>query len=383
MKLIKYLNDKYTMLRFRYDSKIVKKGMAALEKKIDSNIMPCNIKRIVFVLDNMLKYSGGHTSILRLATELCKNGFNVFYLLLNNQNIEEAKMIATYNLEGYEGEFIDLYNFQSSKDDIVIATASNTAFDAVNFQGYKMYFVQDYEPTFFPLGDRYLMAKKTYELGFHIVSLGKWNEKMIKKECSNLFKVDHIQFPCNLCEYPTKKRNFNDLKEKKKITIVAYVKFVGRRLPLITQELLFRTKKKFKAQGIDIDILYFGENRSLKCLGGKNLGKLSKAQLRDLYYSADFGYVSSLSNVSLVPYEMISSGLPVIEIKDGSFLDFFPENCGIITEINSEDLYEKLLFYINNPSELNDLMDNALRYIKQLSWKSSAREFVDIIENAK
>jgi glycosyltransferase involved in cell wall biosynthesis len=51
---------------------------------------------------------------------------------------------------------------------------------------------------------------------------------------------------------------------------------------------------------------------------------LSKKQLLSLYRKADFGMVASMSNVSLVPYEMLATGLPLIEFEDGTFPYFLP-----------------------------------------------------------
>jgi len=61
----------------------------------------------------------------------------------------------------------------SSGYDIIIATSWQSVYYVRNFSGYKAYFVQDFEPYFFKLNERYLLAKKTYELGLHIISLGK------------------------------------------------------------------------------------------------------------------------------------------------------------------------------------------------------------------
>ena len=329
----------------------------------------------------MLSHSGGHTSILRLATEISKQGYEVQYVLLNNQRVSEAKKIAKLNLEHYRGVFVNIRDFVSKKEEVIIATASNTVFQAMNMEGYKMYFVQDYEPTFFALGDRYLMAKKTYEVGFHIVSLGKWNYNMIRKECHNINCINYIDFPCEISEYPFIKRNFSKLKGKKEIIIAAYIKMVGRRLPLITQELLKSLKDLYKKKGIKVKIFYFGEDKGLRCEGGVNIGKLSRKQLYELYQKADFGYVSSYSNISIIPYEMISSGLPVIEIMDGSFQNFFSLNCAILTETIPKDLYKKMEYYIENPKELEEMVNNAASYIKDLNWESSARQFIKCMED--
>ncbi len=57
---------------------------------------------------------------------------------------------------------------------------------------------------------------------------------------------------------------------------------------------------------------------------GNNLGKLNKEEMKSLYEKSDFGIVASMTNISLVPYEMLAMGLPIVEFKDGSFPFFFP-----------------------------------------------------------
>lgn len=58
-----------------------------------------------------------------------------------------------------------------------------------------MYFVQDYEPYFYMFGEAFIIAQKTYELGFHMISLGAWNKHMVERECSIISPIDVITFP--------------------------------------------------------------------------------------------------------------------------------------------------------------------------------------------
>ena len=48
--------------------------------------------------------------------------------------------------------------------------------------------------------------------------------------------------------------------------------------------------------------------------------------------------VASMSNISLVPYEMHASGLPVIEFGDGSYPFFFGQDTAILTKIGEKDI---------------------------------------------
>ena len=107
---------------------------------------------------------------------------------------------------------------------------------------------------------------------------------------------------------------------------------------------------------------------------------LSKEQLRELYYEADFGMVASLSNISLVPYEMLSAGLPVIEFADGTFADFFPKESATLIGLSGRELADAILRYKAEPSLLQKQLAVAKEAMSGLSWERSASQFADIME---
>ena len=58
---------------------------------IENNV-PEKVEKITFIIPGMPLYSGGHTSILRLGTELSKNGYDVRYFsIYDNESLEEMK----------------------------------------------------------------------------------------------------------------------------------------------------------------------------------------------------------------------------------------------------------------------------------------------------
>ncbi|MFQ6793629.1 MAG: hypothetical protein ACLRT4_12710 [Thomasclavelia sp.] len=121
----------------------------------------------------------------------------------------------------------------------------------------------------------------------------------------------------------------------------------------------------------------------MKLKNGENLGILSKEELANLYENTDFGICGSMTNVSLVPYEMLAKGLPLIEFKEGTFQFFFPDNTAIITNFSYVDLYNKLIDVINNPSILELYQKNALDFLKNLSWEKTGKQFVNILKGCK
>lgn len=372
----KYLN-KQDQKRYRdYINRVLKD--ADFSKII--NRSPEKINTITFVVPGMMAYSGGHTSILRLGTNLNKKGYEVRYISYYEQNVEEMKKNALINLKDYEGEIISTQELFTIESDLVIATYWESLYIAKKMSGYKMYFIQDYEPYFNVYGELFLLTQKTYELGAHMVSLGDWNKKVIEKFCAPISNIDKITFPYEAKEYYPIERNYIDYANKREFNIAVFIKNTGKRAPYLIQNILCNLKEKFKKDNITINIKYFGESKEFECEGGENLGKLSKEQMLKLYHESDFGLVASLTNISLVPYEMIATGLPIIEFEEGTFNYFFPRGCAIITSFDYNDLYTKLTNLINQPEMLKNYNDNANNYIKKLSWEKTTEEFVEIIK---
>lgn len=346
------------------------------------NELVSKCKTITFIIPGMRKHSGGRTSILRLGTFLCEYGYQVNYISYIQQKAEDMEECARYNLDMYKGRFYEKDKLNTIKSDIVIATDWWSAYYAKRCKGYKMYFVQDYEPYFYCYGDFFWLAKKTYQFGFHMVSLGEWNKQKIEKEC-NILGIDVVDFPYEVSEYSYLKRNYKGFQNKKTYKIAVYIKQDGKRLPLITQILLKELKQKFESNGKMLDILFFGMSKSEKVIVGKNIGKLNKNQLQKLYHEVDFGMVASMSNISLIPYEMIASGLPVIEFKDGTFQSFFQEGSAILTSFDYNDLYQILEHYMENPEELECLQKFAYAQLSELSWEKTSRQFQNIIKEVE
>lgn len=349
------------------------------------NTSPNEVKTILFIITRMVRFHGGQTSILRLGTQLANQGYKVYYSVYKNQSKEEMQICAQSNLSNFKGTLVSSSQFkklsQKRPMDVVVATSWDTVSFAKAFDGYKMYFVQDYEPYFYSFGEQFLLAKKTYEQGLHMVSLGAWNKEMILKNCNVHSPVDVIDFPYESSEYPYKQRDYESYQTKKKFTIAVYLKYYGKRLPCIIPYMLNQVKKMLLAEDIDLEIQYFGEAKSFTTQGGTNLGMLSKEELCKLYQNADFGMLASMSNISLTPYEMIATGLPVIEFEDGTFECFFPKDSAILTSIDAKDLYHKFKDVINHPEKLELYHKNAFEYMKNLSWEQTGLQFGKILES--
>ena len=366
--------------------------MKALLEEYDPSMCiqkrPERVKTVTFIITRMVRFHGGQTSILHLGTELEKQGMKVCYLSCKEQSSEEMELCAESNLAGYRGKVFPINRYMAAikkgkikPPDVVVASSWDTVSFAKRFEdSYKMYFVQDFEPLFYKFGEEYLMCRNTYEQGLHMVSLGEWNQAMILRE-AQAPKLDVVSFPYDSENYGCTERNFDDYRGKNKITIAVYLKFYGKRLPNLIPYMLSNTAEKLKEKGIELEILYFGEAKTFNPKGGRNLGQLTKDQLKNLYRIADFGMVASMSNISLVPYEMHASGLPVIEFADGSYPFFFGKETAMLTRIGEKDIAGLLLEALENPEKLKEMDLKARERLEGLSWERTGKEFREILAN--
>lgn len=341
-------------------------------------------KEIVFIIPKMTIGFGGLTSILRIAKTISLHGYKVFFASFECDDLKLMEQNAKQNLKDFKGKFITYYEALKRKFDFVVATSFASVYFAKKINGYKLYFVQDYEPYFYSVGNLYFLAKKTYEMGLHMISLGSWNVKQIKTYTdSNDIKIDYVDFPFEANEYHYNKKDYASYKDKKKIVLACYAKRDSRRIAGIIMNMLEHAYNDLKEKGIELEINYFGLNPREKITCGKNLGRLNKLELEKLYHDADFGLSASMTNVSLVPYEMIGSGLPLFEFKDGSFTYFLGDNSATLLDFDYHTFVNKLLELINNPSLIETRCENAFNSIKDLSWDKTGKQFVDILNDIK
>ena len=73
------------------------------------------------------------------------------------------KKNAEINLANYKGSILG-DDITKVKSDVVIATSWESVYYSRKISGYKMYFIQDYEPYFNLYGESYIMAQKVMKL---------------------------------------------------------------------------------------------------------------------------------------------------------------------------------------------------------------------------
>lgn len=249
--------------------------------------------------------SGGHTTLFRMVEELEKRGHSCTILLYNRHGSELAYhagiirqhwpwlnaeiRYAPPQIEGY-----DVTVASSWETAHVLATRGTPA-------QHRFYFVQDFEPYFYPRGSMYALAEDTYRFGFRHLAVGHMVQHLIEHEVGGASVV--APFGCDTGVY-----RLENCGPRAGVVFFARPD-VDRRGFLLAKLAL----EEFHARHPDQLITTYGDNLGHWNLPHVQAGKLTPVDLNRLYNQSIAGLAMSFTNVSLVPEEMLASGMtPVV-----------------------------------------------------------------------
>ncbi len=162
---------------------------------------------------------------------------------------------------------------------------------------------------FYPIGTDYFLSEATYRMGFHHICSGPWCAERIIRQFGG--SAVFFEFPINRAIY-----NTEYVREKKNLNLLFFARpEMERRCFGLGVEAL----RHFHRLCPEVEIILYGSRRI--SLPGRyfphtNMGLIPDlSDLAVLYANADLGLVFSPTNPSLVPYEMMSCGCPVADLR--------------------------------------------------------------------
>ncbi|MFD1149051.1 rhamnosyltransferase WsaF family glycosyltransferase [Saccharothrix hoggarensis] len=248
--------------------------------------------------------SGGHTTMFRLIRHLESSGHTCrlyLYDVYGSRAVDHEPVIRSA-FPGFRGPVLDVSDGMADAH-AVFATAWMTAYPVFNdpCAGRRFYLVQDYEPWFFPVGGLSALAENTYRMGFHGFTAGRYLAEKLRTSVD--MPADSFDFGCDTDRYrltPGVRRDG--------------VVFYARRLaPRRAIEIGLLALELFAERHPDVAIHTYGEK--IGRLGPRHVdhGLVTPDQLNDIYNRCYAGLTLSMTNVSLVPHEMLAAGcLPVV-----------------------------------------------------------------------
>jgi O-antigen biosynthesis protein len=248
--------------------------------------------------------SGGHTTMFRAIAALERAGHTCVVYIHDRHGWEIEQHRRTIR-EWWPWVRAEVRDLAAGIEDshAVFATSWETAYPvlASPAKGTRCYFVQDFEPSFYPAGSTALLAEATYRFGFHGITAGRWLAQVLQRDYG--MSADHFDFGCDPGYAPPEPPG-----EREGICY-----FSRPSTPRRAHELAVIALDLFAARHPDVTIHTYGEPPGALPFATTDHGLVSPEQLNELYGRCIAGLVLSATNVSLVPHEMLAAGcIPVV-----------------------------------------------------------------------
>src|SRR5947209_13231746 len=145
---------------------------------------------------------GGHQTMFRMLGALEQAGHTCVLYLYDRHGWSMDQHVQTVR-ESWPDIRAEVRSVADGVADshVLFATSWETAYPvlASPAAGARCYFVQDFEPAFYPAGSEFLLAEATYGFGFHGITAGKWLAQMLHRDYG--MTTDHFDFGCDFTHY--------------------------------------------------------------------------------------------------------------------------------------------------------------------------------------
>ncbi|MCI0158197.1 glycosyltransferase family 1 protein [Leifsonia shinshuensis] len=336
---------------------------------------------IAWIMSPPGKESGGHQNLFRFIDFAEQAGHRcTIYLYTSAEGVvsipEVRAMLATTDAYPSLEADIRIYSRERGVHDsaqALFATGWETAYPAYldKSSARRFYFVQDFESIFYPLGSESVLAENTYNFGFHGITAGGWLAHKLSSDYG--MSTDHFDFAVD-------KRRYNVVNTERRNEIFFYARPVtprrGFEFGLLALEEFARLKPD-----VTINLAGWDVSNWNVPFEYRNLASLEISELNDVYNRCAAGLVLSLSNMSLLPLELLSSGVaPVVNdgpnnrmVSDNPFIEYVP--------LSPPAIARRLVEVVDRADQVerSRLMSQS---VAEISWEDSGKQFVTAFERA-
>lgn len=357
---------------------------------MDQTIIPFNqeeynmrkddsIKLLNWIIPEVGEGSGGHTTIFRFVSNLEERGFHSRIYLFQSMNyndndtlkkfLEEKFPILDKRVEVfYDVKFIEFSH-------ATLATSWETAYFVQRYNNTisKFYFVQDFEPYFFPQGSFYEFAEKTYKFGLRGITAGEWLENKLRDEYH--MQTESFGFSYEREVYRAVEKN--EIKRR----IFFYARPVTARRDF---ELGLLALNELCVRMPEVEVVFAGWDVREYVIPFKheNLGIISVEKLAECYTRCDMCLVISNTNLSLLPLEVMGAGSVAICTKGENSTWLVNEENSILVDYDPIEIANKIEYYYEHITELEEIRKKGMKFAASTSWQKEADKVVEILNNA-
>ncbi len=307
---------------------------------------------------------GGYRTIFRFVEFLANRGFRqrIYEMPIGRPARSSRDELRSLIQRSYGLSMPDTHNQfdDMAPSDITVATSWHTAYPVAKFAETrkKLYFVQDFEPLFTPMGTESALAENTYRFGFHGITAGRW----LSEKLSNDFAME-----CDFFNLAVDKQVYLPKKNGERKKIVFYARPATPRRGF---EMGVKALEIFHSRNPGYEIIFIGGDLPENSFSfpATNVGYVGEDKLNDLYNQSAAALVISLTNCSLLPLEIMATGCPVITTTGENNEKVLPPDSAIFVVPSPHHLAEALEDAVKHPPPRESLIEKA----SQTSWEDEA-----------
>jgi hypothetical protein len=334
-------------------------------------------KKVGWLIPSVLEGSGGHRTIFSHMQYLCDNGYECHAYIepqgLDAYNTPEAKKRQITEWFGKTDATIHLGFDIDREFDLLFATVWYSAqfVAAVPQPGLKAYFIQDYEASFNPMGDGYILAEQSYQLGLTPITIGHWLSHRMATQFATPSSC--FDFGADLGIYRPRPET-----PKEKAVCFIYQPEKPRRCPKIGGDALFLLHQAMP----DVTIYTYGTRHAPDySFPHTHLGLLSRDQCAELYNRCAAGFCISSTNPSRIPFEMMACGLPVVDFHGDNTVYDLPEAACLLARPDAASLAEAMLQLLRDEPRRQAMSEAGIAFMKDRPADLEFRQFLAFVQD--
>lgn len=327
------------------------------------------IKLLNWVIPEMGKGSGGHLNIFRMISYLENMRFHSRVYLYKSPNYRDNASVVRFVREFFPilDHRVELFwdVSQMSYAHATLATSWETAYFVRRFKNTSAgcYFVQDFEPYFYPNGSYYHLAENTYNFGLYGITAGEWLKKKLEKEYGMWTRSFGFSYDKELYT------------PREKTGLTKRIFFYARPYtPRREFEIGLLALNKVCAEMKDVTVVFAGEKLRNYVIPFKHedYGIVPLEELSRLYQGCDMCIVISGTNLSLLPLEVMGSNSVAVCSKGDNSSWLVNEENAIMVDYNPVSIADTILQYYKQPEKLDSIRKKGLDFARTTSWEAEA-----------
>ena len=322
------------------------------------------------------KGSGGHLNIFRFIKNLEDLGYENRIIIVGDPQQVSAALAKTEIEKWFFPLKASVYIGVSEEMPaayFAIATSWPTAYYVKRFLScvQKCYFVQDFEPWFYPSGTDALLAEDTYRFGFFGFTAGGWLAEKLQVEYGMRTHAFGFSFDRGL---------YRPMPEVSKQDGLVRVFFYARpptarrafELGILVLRAVCKEIPNVRVVLAGWDVSDYEIPFPYEHAGFVELDKLA-----ELYCQCDVALVLSCSNLSLLPLELMACGIPVVSNRAPYTQWLLSEENAMLAEPNIEALARAVTEVILDTVLADRLRKTGEAFAQGTSWEQEANKLAD------